>query len=252
MGPSVKVRPRGSRLDAHGLLRTAVVALVVAAALVPGLARAEGVSSYRKELEQVEDRLHHDQWQEAQKGCDQVIGDMVWNYARGRGARPLFGLAFAFRALADAGLSDEHAAVWDWSVARLLSPEATSFDLARFGEAGSRLRTDLADHPPPSEEADQDEDGRIVAPRKVHTPRPKFPEGARKARFQGPIQVTFVIDTEGRPERVWQAEESDLNRQTALVVNTFQTFRKWTFRPGTIGGKPVVVFYRGSINYQLQ
>ena len=238
------------RSSALGLL---VGVLLGATACAPPA--TAGVKSFRNDLERAEDLLHHELWQPAKDACDQLIRDLVEDYARGKGARPLFGLAFAFRALAEAGLDDPHAAVWDWSVAELLSADATSFDLARFGDAGSRLLAAAAaarEHllPNPSKAGHKPKAKTLEPPHKIESPRPSFPHAAEESGFKGRVQIAVIIDEEGKPAWAFQAKKFDLDEHTALVVSQFETFKDWRFHPAMADGVPVEFIYFVTTRYR--
>jgi TonB family protein len=231
-----------------------LLAGILACALPPRPARASAVQSFRKDLQRIEDRLHRGEWHQASDSCDRVIRDLVNEGAHGKGARPLYGLAFAFRAIAESDLGDESAAVWDWSVAGQMSPQTTAFDLARFGAAGSHLAAILAERaadPDPVYVFDESDDT-LKGPKKISAEQPEYPEWARKARIQAVIRIKVEIDRSGRPARVLEMDPSELDAHAAIAVLTLNAIRTWRFEPATRDGQPVRISYELTVSFSLR
>jgi hypothetical protein len=232
--------------------RFGLAAVLLGALAVPPAA-ARGVAGTKKVLRKAEDHLRGGEWQAAMAETGDVIRDLVAEYARGKGSLPLFGLALAFRAIAEAGLGDLDGATWDWTAAQHISPEVIRFDPARFGAGGVALRDALAE---PLREIEIPESD--VAPLGVEKPvmisggPPGYPEAARLSRYQGTINTFVVIDQRGVPVRVAQLDAQDVTFETAIVVNTLETLKKWRFRPARLAGAPVSCTHHLDVNYRLR
>jgi TonB family protein len=88
----------------------------------------------------------------------------------------------------------------------------------------------------------------VTAPKPIFTPPPAYPEIARKARLQGTVLVDAVIDREGNviPRRLLRTLPMGLDRAA------LDTVRKWKFKPATLDGRPVNVYYVVPVVFQLQ
>ena len=75
----------------------------------------------------------------------------------------------------------------------------------------------------------------ISPARAVHTPDPKYPKSARRAKTQGAVVLCIIVTSEGNvaDARVSRGLSPDLD-QTAV-----DTVKSWTFTPATKDGKPV-------------
>ncbi len=117
----------------------------------------------------------------------------------------LRGKATFLRAVAHAGLGNEHLASFDYVLAQRLVPASSRIDLSIYGEASALL--EASRNPPPSTETDSKSDAevevdeadlsRITPPRKRSAPTPKFPFAKAKACHYGPIIVTAILDQDG-------------------------------------------------------
>lgn len=214
---------------------------------------AQGIASFKHDLKKIEDHLRAGEWQPAKDSCDQLLEDLVQEYARGKGSRPLFGLTLAFRGIAESGLGDLVTATWDWTAAGLVSPEATQFDPSRFGAAGRALH-DGAGWPVGAKHLTTYEglrDG-LAPPKKVSGEHPDYSVTARKAGFEGAVSVQIVIDASGRPAAVIRLDAKALDEHTAVVISTLETLRSWRFEPATFDGAPVNAYWDLTVNYRLE
>ena len=96
---------------------------------------------------------------------------------------------------------------------------------------------------PPAFEALPDTSGVFSAgeldmqPHLVFSPLPNYPAQARRMRQEGTVRVRLVLDTEGRVlrSRVLPGKDAELFTQATL-----DAVRKWRFKPGERGGRPVL------------
>ncbi len=103
--------------------------------------------------------------------------------------------------------------------------------------------------PPPEPEPERPllVGGPVQPPVRVYSPPPRYTEIARKARIQGSVIVSAVIDKEGRVARaeVLKALPMGLDRAAIDAIS------EWTFEPATLRGEPVAVFYNLTVHFKL-
>ena len=79
--------------------------------------------------------------------------------------------------------------------------------------------------------------GGVSGPRAIYEPDPEYSEEARKAKYQGSVMLSAVIDAEGRPRelRVARALGMGLDEKATEAVS------RWRFTPALKDGRPVAV-----------
>ncbi|HEX3067436.1 MAG TPA: energy transducer TonB [Thermoanaerobaculia bacterium] len=89
--------------------------------------------------------------------------------------------------------------------------------------------------------------GDVKAPVIIHRVEPVYTEVARKAAISGIVIVEVIIDRAGtvKDARVLKPLPFGLDQAAIEAV------RKWTFRPGTLNGRPVNVIYTLTVNFRL-
>ncbi|HVS00207.1 MAG TPA: TonB family protein [Thermoanaerobaculia bacterium] len=89
--------------------------------------------------------------------------------------------------------------------------------------------------------------GAVLRPEVIHRVDPRYTEPARKSRLQGTVVVQAVIDEQGlvTQVKVVKALPMGLDQSAAEAV------RQWRFKPATLHGRPVKVYYSLTINFQL-
>ncbi|HWM89908.1 MAG TPA: energy transducer TonB [Thermoanaerobaculia bacterium] len=89
--------------------------------------------------------------------------------------------------------------------------------------------------------------GEVTRPEKISGVSPVYTEVARKARVMGVVIVEAVIDEQGSvtETRVLKGLPMGLDRAAVEAVET------WKFKPATLEGKPVPVYYILTVNFQL-
>jgi TonB family protein len=90
--------------------------------------------------------------------------------------------------------------------------------------------------------------GDVKAPEKVSAPNPQYTEIARKARIQGVVIVQAIIDKEGNVTNVKVLKGLPMGLEEAAV----EAIKSWKFKPATLNGKPVTVYYNLTVNFKLQ
>jgi TonB family protein len=79
--------------------------------------------------------------------------------------------------------------------------------------------------------------GVVSPPRPVTTPEPEFSEDARRAKYQGTVLLSFIVDTSGQvlDVRITTPLGMGLDEKAVDAV------RKWKFEPAKKDGEPVPV-----------
>jgi TonB family protein len=107
----------------------------------------------------------------------------------------------------------------------------------------------IPDGPPPTEP-----DGPILVggdvkpPERVFAPQPTYTEIARKARIQGVVIVQAIIDKQGNVTNVKVLKGLPMGLEEAAV----DAMKQWKFKPATLNGRPVTVYYNLTVNFKLQ
>lgn len=87
----------------------------------------------------------------------------------------------------------------------------------------------------------------FIAPKPIHTPDPEYSEQARKAKYQGDVMLSCVVDQNGNIAsiRINQCLGLGLDEQAIHALST------WKFEPATKDGQPVAVQLNVSMNFHL-
>ncbi|MCP5207241.1 MAG: energy transducer TonB [Hahellaceae bacterium] len=83
----------------------------------------------------------------------------------------------------------------------------------------------------------------------LSTPAPAYPRMAQRRRIQGWVDVSFIINTEGRVEdlEVLAAQPEGVFEQTTL-----RTVSQWKYKPQMLGGKPTPRRATQTIQFNLE
>ena len=90
--------------------------------------------------------------------------------------------------------------------------------------------------------------GDVQPPEKLQAPQPQYTEIARKARVQGVVIVQAIIDKQGNVTNVKVLKGLSMGLDDEAV----KAIKKWKFKPATLNGKPVDVYYNLTVNFRLQ
>jgi protein TonB len=90
--------------------------------------------------------------------------------------------------------------------------------------------------------------GDVKAPEKISAPPPQYTEIARKARIQGVVIVQAIIDKEGNVTNVKVLKGLPMGLEEAAV----DAIKQWKFKPATLNGRPVTVYFNLTVNFKLQ
>jgi protein TonB len=108
---------------------------------------------------------------------------------------------------------------------------------------------DIPEGPPPAEpEGPIMVGGDVKAPIKEYAPPPQYTEIARKARIQGVVIVQAIVTKEGDVQDVKVLKGLPMGLDAAAA----EAVKKWKFKPATLNGKPVDVYYNLTVNFTLQ
>lgn len=75
------------------------------------------------------------------------------------------------------------------------------------------------------------------APRATYAPEPEFSDQARRAKFQGVVYLSIVVDKTGNISRIRLEKALGMG----LDENAMQGVKKWRFNPATHNGQPAAV-----------
>jgi protein TonB len=90
--------------------------------------------------------------------------------------------------------------------------------------------------------------GEVTPPEIVSRVEPKYTEVARRARITGVVILEAVIDRRGSVvgTRVLKGLPMGLDQAAIDAVS------QWKFRPATLGGNPVAVYFTVTVNFRLK
>ncbi len=90
--------------------------------------------------------------------------------------------------------------------------------------------------------------GDVRKPEKLHAPPPRYTEVARRTRTEGVVSVEAIIDREGDVTNVRVIKGLPMG----LTDEAVKAIKRWKFKPATLNGKPVAVYYNLSVNFRLR
>lgn len=90
--------------------------------------------------------------------------------------------------------------------------------------------------------------GNVLAPKRIFSPDPHYPEEARHARVQGVVILQTIIDKLGNVTdvKVLKGLPSGLTEAAVEAVSN------WRFEPATLEGNPVAVYYLVTVSFSVQ
>jgi protein TonB len=90
-------------------------------------------------------------------------------------------------------------------------------------------------------------DGRIVKPEIIPGTRiePRYTESARRVRLEGTVVLEAIIDQRGEVVNLHPLRSLPLGLTEAAI----EAVRQWRFRPATLFGKPVKVYFTVTVQF---
>jgi protein TonB len=89
--------------------------------------------------------------------------------------------------------------------------------------------------------------GGVSAPSVLSKVEPEYSEEARKAKWQGSVVLSVIVDELGRPRNVRVVRSLGLG----LDQKAIEAVSQWRFKPGLKDGKPVPVMATIEVNFRL-
>ncbi len=87
----------------------------------------------------------------------------------------------------------------------------------------------------------------MTPPVPIYSPEPEYSEEARKAKFQGTVTLSLVVDEHGLPTHITVTRPLGLG----LDQKAIEAVEKWKFKAGMKDGKPVAVQASVEVNFRL-
>jgi protein TonB len=89
--------------------------------------------------------------------------------------------------------------------------------------------------------------GGVSAPKVIFQVDPEFSEEARKAKFSGNVDVSVIVDEQGRPTHVHVARGIGMG----LDEKAIEAVKQYKFKPAMLNGKPVKVAVDVDVVFQI-
>ena len=89
--------------------------------------------------------------------------------------------------------------------------------------------------------------GGVSAPSLIYKVEPEYSEEARKAKFQGSVLLSVVVEEKGNPRDIKVVRPLGLG----LDEKAIEAVQKWRFRPGVLQNKAVPVQAMIEVNFRL-
>jgi protein TonB len=89
--------------------------------------------------------------------------------------------------------------------------------------------------------------GGVTNPRPIYRPEPQYSEEARKAKWQGSVLLSLVVDENGKPIQIKVIRPLGLG----LDEKAIEAVSQWKFEPGKKDGKPVAVAAQIEVTFRL-
>lgn len=231
---------------------------------------------WNEEARAINELLLAKEWKQASRHSKKLLSDIADHVFTG-GAE-VIGAALMERGVALAGLGQMQDAQWYACMADQFWTH-TPEQLLRYGKTGSQLRQNLHSVEQVQKDADAAvvDDGlgllvlssddlkpenangpkrigkfpggiEVLAPKPTHIVQPVYPEGARLGRAEDRIIVQTIVSKQGVPLCPTVLEWS---RHVTLAYKALDALKDWRFKPATLNGKPVDVYYTLTVHFEL-
>jgi TonB family protein len=87
----------------------------------------------------------------------------------------------------------------------------------------------------------------VSPPVPVSSREPAYTEEARRAKIQGTVSLSLVVDANGDPQNIRVVRSLD----PGLDQKAIEAVREWKFKPGQKDGQPVAVIASIQVNFRL-
>jgi TonB family protein len=90
-------------------------------------------------------------------------------------------------------------------------------------------------------------DDAVKPPRVIHQVDPSYDEASRKAKLNGHVVLTFIVQPDGKPRdiRVVKSLSPGLDQKSIEAVS------KWKFTPATKDGKPIAIEIQAETTFRI-
>jgi TonB family protein len=89
--------------------------------------------------------------------------------------------------------------------------------------------------------------GGVSPPRQTYSPEPSFSEPARKAKYQGTVVITLIVNEEGLPTNIHITAPLGYGLDDKAV----QAVQTWKFKPAQKDGRPVATQIAVEVDFHL-
>ncbi len=87
----------------------------------------------------------------------------------------------------------------------------------------------------------------VSAPRALYDPDPEYSDEARRAKYQGNVLLSLIVDATGHVREIQVARSLGMG----LDEKAIEAVKKWKFAPGMKDGHPVAVQVSVEVNFRL-
>ena len=89
--------------------------------------------------------------------------------------------------------------------------------------------------------------GGVAAPQLIYGPEPEFSDEARRAKYQGIVVVSLIVDAQGNPQRIQVVRHLGMG----LDEKAIEAVKQYKFKPATLQGRPVPVEVNIEVNFRI-
>jgi len=205
--------------------------------------------AWKAALRKIDGQLRNSELAPAREGAIALAQDMAEQMGTGgRGAYSL-AVACAFRAIAEAGLSQDRDALWSWRMAQIFFPEIDKTDLRPYGAPAARLKESRFRAQFPGQDLDPPKGSVVQAPVLKKRIEPSYPEKMRKMFVATSLKLDLLIDTKGIPR---EPKALTPVKEPSFVYAVLEAIRQWEFEPATFNGQPVTAHYELEVTFAPQ